>query len=346
VNSVIPYELSSIVTPVSAFGGQADQHTVRWAKEIGLVRTTEASRRLAATSPGMLAAHCYPTAVPGDLCLLADWMTWLFTLDDHNDEGSYGWDPESLERALTSLFFSLWPDDSRAPNNPLEEAFVNIVSRVADRMPEAWLHRFLRHVINYFDAYVRQAAHRRGDQVPDLDVFAQLRRDAGAIMPSFDLVEFVEATMLPASLYYSRTYQRLLITAADVVCWTNDLMTFEKEIARGDNQNLVVVAQHALGFSLERSIDYVDKRAGQQVERFVEAEAELDQVFDTLRISDPLRKKTLTCVTMLKAWMRGHVDWGRDTARYLEFDRAQGQPGYLDDLLAVTPAAMRETRRR
>lgn len=72
---VIPRELDDIVTPVNPLGAVADEHTVDWAREHGLVRTAETERRLAATRPGTLAAHCYPTAARADLCLLADWMT-------------------------------------------------------------------------------------------------------------------------------------------------------------------------------------------------------------------------------------------------------------------------------
>lgn len=105
MRTVIPRGLDRIATPVSPFGDQADGHAVRWAKENQLIQSGSAEQRLARTRPGTLAAYCYPIADPADLCLLPDWVTWLFILDDVNDGGTYGQRPELPERTLTGIFF-------------------------------------------------------------------------------------------------------------------------------------------------------------------------------------------------------------------------------------------------
>lgn len=315
---VIPDQLTRIVTPVNPLAAEADRQAVAWAERHRLVTTPTARRQLATTRPGTLAAHCYPSASRLDLFLLADWMTWLFSLDDQNDEGSYGRNPEALERTVTDVFFAAVNPDGHVAKDPLAAALTNIFDRIGDRMSTRWRRRFLHHVFDYLTANVWQAAHRRTDDIPDLDTFPAMRRDAGAIIPSFDLVEFVESTTIPAELYYSRVYQRLITSAANVVCWTNDLMTLKKELAHDDKHNFVPVLGRALGISLEDSIAEVATRAGQEVELFLTAEAELDRVFDALEVSDSLRATALDCVGMLRAWMRGHVEWGRNTARYLE----------------------------
>jgi hypothetical protein len=84
----MPEQLTRIVTPVSPFAAEADRHAVAGAQQHRLLTTPSGLRRLAATGPGSLAAHCYPCASQVDLFLLADWISWLFVLDDQNDEGS------------------------------------------------------------------------------------------------------------------------------------------------------------------------------------------------------------------------------------------------------------------
>jgi Terpene synthase family 2, C-terminal metal binding len=156
----------------------------------------------------------------------------------------------------------------------------------------------MRHLVDCFTANIWQAAHRHTDDIPDLDAFPAMRRDTGAVPPTFDLIEFVESTTTPAVLYYIKVYQRLITSAANVVCWTNDLMTLEKEFAHGDEQNFVLVLGHALGIPLEDSIDEVAARAGREVELFLSAEAELDRVFDALGVpttSGPPRSIASTC---------------------------------------------------
>jgi hypothetical protein len=143
-----------------------------------------------------------------------------------------------------------------------------------------------------------------------------MRRDAGAVMPSFDLIEFAAATALPAGVYYSRAYQRLLTTAADVVCWTNDLMTLEKEMTYGDTHNLVCVVSEAAGMTLDQAIDDVIARTDRRIELFLAAEQELQDVLGAPGPSGESATATRRCVATLRAWMRGHADWGRTTARY------------------------------
>jgi hypothetical protein len=189
IGVVIPDQLTRIITPVSPLAVEADRQAVAWAEQYRLVSTSTGRKRLAATRPGTLAAHCYPSASRDDLFLLANWMTWLFSLDDQNDEGSYGRNPEALERALTSVFFTAVNLHGQETNDPLAAALTNIFNRIDDRMSVGWRRRFLHHVFDYLTANVWQAAHRRTEDIPDLDTFPGMRRDAGAIIPSFDLIE-------------------------------------------------------------------------------------------------------------------------------------------------------------
>ena len=39
----------------------------------------------------------------------------------------------------------------------------------------------------------------------------------------------------------------------------------------------------------------------------------------------------------LRAWMRGHLDWGLETTRYSEVDRVPGVPGYIENLAFTAP---------
>ena len=315
MRSIVPSRLHGIVTPVNPFGSEADRHTVAWATAFQLMPSGRAASRLSDTRPGALAAHCYPNAGRSDLCLIADWMTWLFLLDDLNDEGAYGRRPEDLEQMLSSVFFRS-PAQGRDAGDEFGAALADIVGRLGGRMLPAWRNRFLKHVADYFVANVWQAAHRRAGEVPDIDVFPRMRRDAGAVMPSFDLIEFAAAATLPAGVYYSRIYQRLLAAAADVVCWTNDLMTLEKEIAHGDTHNLVCVVSATAGMTLEQAIDDVVARTDRRIEVFLTAERELDDVLGSPGIPGEAALATRRCVATLRAWMRGHVEWGRTTARY------------------------------
>jgi len=143
-----------------------------------------------------------------------------------------------------------------------------------------------------------------------------MRRDAGAIWPSFDLIEWVAGAALPPSVYFSSCYQQLLLAAADVVCWTNDLLTLDKELAHGDTQNLILVINHDRGGTLQDAIDEVVQRSERRLQAFLAAEQALPGVLRQLGCSADHQALARSCTDMLRAWMRGHVDWGTQTARY------------------------------
>lgn len=328
------FQLEEFSPAVSPMCVKADMQSLYWAKGCRLVRTAESERRMAATHPGLLAANCYPGASLLDLCLAADWMVWLFAFDDQLDEGSGGRRPGTLERAIADVRTCLEYGGAADPTGSFGVALSDIWRRARGRVSEEWEHRFRHHMFDYFRACIWQSAHRRTGVVPDLATFPQMRRDAGAIMPSFDFIELVEGSALPTELYYSAAYQRLLITAANVVCWTNDVMTLEKEMARGDNQNLVLVVSQAERIEVAHAVEEVIRQIRQELLRFRETEdADLLRVLDELGANDECRAMVTRCVAMLKAWMGGHVAWGQATARYLEVDRSVGPPVYLEDLL-------------
>ncbi len=143
-----------------------------------------------------------------------------------------------------------------------------------------------------------------------------MRRDAGAIWPSFDLVEWVAGAALPSALYLSASYQALLTAAADVVCWTNDIMTLDKELAHDDRQNLVCVLKQDRDCSLQQAIDEVVDLTDTRISDFLAIERTLPSLLERLALPPGERRVVGACVAMLRAWMRGHVEWGVEADRY------------------------------
>lgn len=297
-----------IVTPVSPFSEDADQHTVKWSGTKGLVRSESTERHLAETRPGLLAAHCYPTAGRKELRLLADWMSWLFLLDDQVDESGHRIRPGALEAELAGVVRTGLRHPS-PDGGALGYALGDILDRLEHKDPSGgrWMLRFHHHLLEYLTACVWQATHRAVGDLLSEETYPEMRRRAGAIMPSFDLVEIACGNVLDPAVYYSKSYQRLLISAANVVCWTNDVMTWEKEAQLGDPHNLVLLTSTARDMPIEQAVAHVVAEADREVGRFLAAEREL---------APECREALAGCVASLRAWMRGHVDWGRKTVRY------------------------------
>jgi hypothetical protein len=179
----------------------------------------------------------------------SDWISWLFLLDDQLDEGTLGRDPVAARAFLRPLAELLDENLSiRLPGEgPFRAVLRDVWSRIVPVTSPTWHARFKRHMADYLDGCVWEAVNRASGRVPGSAEFPAYRRRAGAIWPSLDLLEFVARAPLPDSVYSRPLFVELRRAAADVVCWTDDVLTVDKERARGDVHNLVIVLQHSTG---------------------------------------------------------------------------------------------------
>jgi hypothetical protein len=324
-------------TPLRPWGAQAEHDTEAWVRRMHLVRSAEAARHFDAIGAGGLAARVYGDAATAEKQkVVTDWLSWLFVFDDQVDEGNVGQRPERL---ATLLDVMLLATDAAPPvaNLPLATALADLWRRIQPRMPQAWCHRFLQHVAEYFHGAHWEAKNRAAGRVPTPVEYPAMRRTAGAMMPTFDLIEFVHDLDLPVQLRVHPLYLDLVTTAADVVCWTDDLVTVEKEMARGDVHNLVIVLAHYENCSVEAASRRVHGMLTERVDAFLDAERRLFDSFDAFGFSRTQRAQAERWVHGLRTWMRGHLDWGTETPRYQkpEIVNAAFPPSYLEDLLPI-----------
>lgn len=330
IRRALPDGLWALRTPVSPAADVANEHVVAWAREHGLVRSDAAERRLASVGLGEFAARVYPTAAVGDLLLVTDWIAWLDFLDDQNDDRPAALDPQAFDGFLARVADVASTGVCDAATGPIGEALGDLWTRTRARAGSRLCRRLRLHLLEYLAGNLQQAAYRVLGDVCDLPEYAVLRRAAGGVLLTFDLVEIAGGAELEPSAYYSRTYQRLLTACGDVVCWTNDILTVEKETAAGDLLNLVTVLQSAdrctRGEALARARDLV----GSRLADFHRAERDLPELCAALALDGARRRVPAACADLLRAWMRGHAEWGIATSRY---SGLPADPGYLEDLV-------------
>ncbi|HZS19387.1 MAG TPA: hypothetical protein VFA63_00175, partial [Pseudonocardiaceae bacterium] len=242
---MLPDGIWALRTPVCPAAGRANDHVVAWARRHGLARSEAAERRLASARLGDFAARVYPTAAVEDLLLTTDWIAWLDFLDDQNDDRRIAPDPQGFDGFLARVADVAASGACDAGTGPIGEALADLWTRTRARAGSSLCRRLHLHLMEYLAGNLQQAAYRGLGDVCDLAEYGVLRRAAGGILVTFDLIEIAGGAELPPAVYYSRTYQRLLTTSGDVVCWTNDVLTVEKEAAAGDLLNLVTVLQSA-----------------------------------------------------------------------------------------------------
>jgi hypothetical protein len=327
-----------VFTPVcSPWAAEVESHVRRWVRSVGLVRSSQAGDRFDRTRTGDLSARGYATAVSqADLEAATDWISCLFFIDDQFDEGRAGRDPRAVHALCQPLRSALIGDAEHASTagSPLPVAFADALRRILPAMPLDWRRRFTEHVLAYFRGCEWEAANRADGRVPSVAEFVPARREAGAIWPSLDLLEYVTRAPLPDRLFDDLRFRELRTAAADVICWTDDILTVDKERAHGDVHNLIIVVEAATGRSADAAGEEVIARLGQRIADFISSEQLLPDVYTELRLDDRERRNAAVYVAGLRNWMRGHLDWGGTTVRYLRVEHTTPgiEPSYLEQI--------------
>ncbi|MFI6809913.1 terpene cyclase [Streptomyces luteogriseus] len=317
----------------------AVSHLRGWTERHGLIGTATARERFDRADFGSFAAATYPTADRQGVCLIADWFAWLFLLDDQLDDGALGKDPLKTGELMSQLFEVLTGDGDTPPAGA-----PSIVTSLADlwRRTEAsprWRARFVDHVIAGGLAAGWEADNRARGMIPDVPSYVENRRHTGAIYVCMDLIEVVEGIDLPTEVYDSEPFARALRAACDVVCWTNDVYSLDKETALGEYHNLVTVVQHAHVLTADQAVDRVAALIADEVESFARWEG---QALRTLPEHTALLEPYFAG---MRSWMRGNFDWSARTRRYR--DAVESGPDPVDYLeLALVDGASGEPGER
>src|SRR5262249_25497706 len=93
----------------------------------------------------------------------------------------------------------------------------------------SWQQRFLFHLTDLFAAISLETAHRAHRQILSVQDYIALRRRASGMFNE------------------NISIQELLQTACDIICWTNDVYSLQKELASAELHNLVVVVEQTRG---------------------------------------------------------------------------------------------------
>jgi hypothetical protein len=303
----------------------AEQASLAWLQQFGLTESLKQQARVSEAHLSTLVAGFYPTAAPAALELASDYVCWAFALDDIGDETAVGERPARLLELFDGFEQVLQGTKPSASASALERGFCDVVRRVSEFTTAEQLAEFLEGNRIYFGGMLWEAENRARSQVPDEAAYLSFRPAAGAVPSFFSLIEPLERIALTPRIRAHPGVQDLARLAGGIICWINDVLSYEKERAHGDFHNLVMVyehhrqlpstvaAQQAIAFVNAGIEDFV--AGASNLPSFGQAEdSELERYLDTLR-----------------AVIRITLAWTYDSTRYREAeprgaDRAGSAP--------------------
>ncbi len=290
---------------------EANQESFAWLTDTGMLPDADALERYKKARFGWLTARAYPHADREMLRLLMDWCVWLFAFDDGFCESErMSRRAGAIARALPEIFRVL--DDLDPPKDVSDvyaRTLLELRHRIAEHAELDQLARWCAATREYVFAQVWEAANREADVVPTPDDYIFMRRRTGAMFPVYALIDIAGGYRLTPAEWHHPHIRTLTELANDLVVWDNDLFSYAKEMhhdrARHNLVNVLVTHQNR---SVQDALDEVARMHDRAVARMTELHAEV------ARWGSPA---VLAYVRGLEHWVRGHIEYSRDSARYI-----------------------------
>ncbi len=265
-------------------------------------------RAVRAEMPSLIAGF-YPEASLDRLCMATDYLFWAFALDDLGDESDTGRNPDRLARLFSSLEPLLKGKRSNPDDSATLRAFDDILQRLGRFASPPDMSAFAEANREYFGGMLWEATNRSVGWTPDEAAFKALRPAVGAVPPFFELIFPVNCIRLPEEIRYHSHVQAITKLAGRIVCWINDVFSYEKEKLQCDVHNLVIIletrAELATGDAFSRAVSF----SNHEVDEFMELAATLPFFGE---FDSELRRYTQT----LESMMRTTFDWTLRSSRY------------------------------
>lgn len=294
----------------------AEEGSLEWAEGFGLFRDARSYRIFEAVGVGRLAAMCRPFCGRGDLVLLSIFYAWMFLQDDFRDESEAGRSPDRLSVGDRRSLDVLEGDEPAHGDDPVVHAMRDLRERFAEVAPgPLWMRRFTRSIRNYFDATVWEASNRARSVVPDPEPYIRMRPLTGGLDIDEELIGLSDDSRPPRRVLDNPAVKRMTRASMNVVCWSNDVLSLEKELAHGDVHNLVIVLREATGLPLEEAVGRVVEMHNAEVRDFIALKPELPS------FGEAVDANLSRYVSILESRMRGNLDWSLDTGRYAQAAR-------------------------
>ncbi|KAG9313621.1 isoprenoid synthase domain-containing protein [Chiua virens] len=202
---------------------------------------------------GKLTAMCYPNVGYPQLRVCADFLNWLFHLDNLSDDMTDRGLDEVANLVMNSMYH---PHTYRSPAR-LNRMTTDFCKRIVQTAAPGTLQRFRETMDLFFQAIHQQARDRASGTIPDLESYIALRRDTSGCKPCWALIEYAHHLHIPDDVMNHPIIQSLGEATNDLVTWSNDIFSYDVEQSKGHTHNMIDVIMYEQGLGLQAAVDVV-----------------------------------------------------------------------------------------
>ncbi|GAA2150700.1 hypothetical protein GCM10009760_45330 [Kitasatospora kazusensis] len=296
-----------------------DRRTTAWAAKFD-IGSPELRERLVTHSIGTFAARILPDGREEVVQIMADFVLWLFGVDDgFCEEGELGRRPGELIGALSRLLrVAQNPEVPILPGDPLAAGLRDLRHRISELGTDGQVTRWIDALREYFLSVGWEAEYRSREAVPELDDYALMRMYNGATSVVLPLLEMGHGYELQSHERDRREVRAAAEMAYFVICWDNDLFSHHKESRTGGYYlNAIRVLEHTHGITPEQAVHLAISQRDRTLCLF-------QRLCRSLRATGTPQLRQY--LAGLETFIRGAQDWGISSLRYTTPDDPAGLP--------------------
>ncbi|OCH86166.1 terpenoid synthase [Obba rivulosa] len=259
----------------------------------------------------LLCAHVFPYADYDKFRTCCDFINVLFTMDEISDDQDEKDAHKTGLVLLNALREPEWDDGTK-----LAKMCRELRNRLARDSGPICYRRLVQLCSDYINAVAVEAGLRARGVVLEVDAYVRLRRDNSAVRFSFGLFGSILGVDLPDEVYENPVFSRMNDAAIDMVCWANDLYSYNMEQAMGHTTNNIITVLMEHGHvDLQNAVDLVGGHWDELMNNFLANKKSLPSWGPELDL------KVAAYIKGMEYWVVGNLHWSFRTVRY--FGRAR-----------------------
>ncbi|MFD3356833.1 selina-4(15),7(11)-diene synthase [Streptomyces fradiae] len=320
----VPPIFSPIPPAIHPCHTDADVQTAAWA-ETFRIGSDELRGRLVAQTIGTFSARILPEGREEVVSLLADFILWLFGVDDgHCEEGELGHRPGDLAGELHRLLrVAQNPEAPVLLDDPLAAGLRDLRLRVDRYGTAGQAARWVDALREYFFSVVWEASHRRDGTVPGLNDYTLMRLYDGATSVVLPMLEMGYGFELQPHERDATAVRAATEMASFIITWDNDILSHHKESrAAGYYLNALRVLEEHDGLSPEKALETAISQRDRVMTLYMRLTGHLSE-----HGSPQLRQY----LRSLGHFIRGAQDWGITSVRYTTPEDPADIPSFFRD---------------
>lgn len=294
---------------------EVHRRTRSLADRFGLFEEHERARTLFERGHfALLASLAYAESDVDIVTLCNDFNTYLFFVDDRAEENEdYGKRPELLRLYFESHAHLMRTGEAPWEEDPAVRLLADVRRRLRPRVSTGWLARFASNLREYLlKGTLVGAEHWTAGTVPTLRGYLDQRAWDSAVFCSQDLLELYSGE-IPAGVRESDWFQEARRLCTRVVAFTNDLVSYAKEVVRNESpNNLVYVLMCRENLELDEAVGRAIDIVNDDALAFAQLMATRPQYEESIEAQLAIYRRGQ------EAWMRGNLLWSLATGRYVD----------------------------